>query len=132
MLGWKWFLVDKAGLILTNSHVITSSTYTSVQVKQVVQVQAILLAEDKQQDITVLCELQSWDMSGYILRKETPRLNMSNDIKRTRLFSTHLVVNSCLINSNREHKELLAQMAKSHAERPPMISKITFENLQEL
>ena len=48
------FLVDKVGLILTNSHVIASSTHISVQVRHNVRVQAILLAEDKQKDVAVL------------------------------------------------------------------------------
>ena len=48
------FLVDKGGLILTNSHVIASSTHISVQVKEDIRVQAILLAEDKQKDIAIL------------------------------------------------------------------------------
>ena len=42
-----------------------------------------------------------------------------------------LEVDLCLPDGSREHKELLAQMAKPHAERPPVISKTTFKNLQE-
>ncbi|RKU32587.1 hypothetical protein C6499_02950 [Candidatus Poribacteria bacterium] len=42
-----------------------------------------------------------------------------------------LEVDLCLPDGSREHKELLAQMAKPHAERPPVISKGTFKNLQE-
>ncbi len=48
------FLIDKVGLVLTNSHVITSSSYISVQVNHSIRVQAILLAEDKLRDIAVL------------------------------------------------------------------------------
>ena len=48
------FLVDKAGLILTNSHVITNSSRISVQIAPNIRVQAIILADDKQKDITVL------------------------------------------------------------------------------
>ena len=42
-----------------------------------------------------------------------------------------LEVDLCLPDGSRGHKELLAQMAKPYAERPPVISKTTFENLQE-
>ena len=42
-----------------------------------------------------------------------------------------LEVDLCLPNGSREHKELLAQMAKPYAKRPPVISKTTFKNLQE-
>ena len=42
-----------------------------------------------------------------------------------------LEVDLCLPEGSREHKELLAQMAKPYAERPPVISKETFKNLQE-
>ena len=42
-----------------------------------------------------------------------------------------LEVDLCLPNGSRGHKELLAQMAEPYAERPPLISKVTFENLQE-
>lgn len=48
------FLVDRAGLILTNSHVITNSSRLSVQIEPKIRVQAILLADDKQKDIAVL------------------------------------------------------------------------------
>ena len=48
------FLVDKAGLILTNSHVITSSSRISVQLDRDTRVPATLLAEDRQKDIAVL------------------------------------------------------------------------------
>ena len=48
------FLVDKVGLILTNSHVITSSIRISVQLDRNTRVPAMLLAEDKQKDIAVL------------------------------------------------------------------------------
>ena len=48
------FLVDKAGLILTNSHVIASSNRISVQVNPKMRIPATLLAEDKQKDIAVL------------------------------------------------------------------------------
>ena len=48
------FLVDKVGLILTNSHVITSSSRISVQLDRNTRVPAMLLAEDKQKDIAVL------------------------------------------------------------------------------
>lgn len=40
-------------------------------------------------------------------------------------------VDLCLPDGSREHKELLVQMAKPYAKRPPVISKTTFENLQE-
>ena len=40
-------------------------------------------------------------------------------------------VDLCLPDGSRGHKELLAQMAEPHAERPPVISKGTFKNLQE-
>ena len=42
-----------------------------------------------------------------------------------------LEVDLCLPNGSRGHKELLAQMAEPYAERPLVISKVTFENLQE-
>ena len=42
-----------------------------------------------------------------------------------------LAVDLCLPDGNREHKELLAQMAEPYAERPPVISKTTLEHLQE-
>lgn len=42
-----------------------------------------------------------------------------------------LEVDLCLPDGSRGHKELLAQMAKPYAERPLVISKTTFENLQE-
>lgn len=48
------FLVDKAGLILTNSHVISSSNRISAQLSPKTRVPATLLAEDKQKDIAVL------------------------------------------------------------------------------
>ena len=48
------FLVDKAGLILTNSHVIQSSSRISVQLDRDIRVPATLLAEDRQKDIAVL------------------------------------------------------------------------------
>ena len=48
------FLVDKVGLVLTNSHVITSSSRISVQLDRNTRVPAMLLAEDKQKDIAVL------------------------------------------------------------------------------
>ena len=48
------FLVDEAGLILTNSHVIGSSSRISVQLDRRTRVAATLLAEDKQRDIAVL------------------------------------------------------------------------------
>ena len=48
------FLVDKAGLILTNAHVIASSNRISVQINPKTRVPATLLAEDKQKDIAVL------------------------------------------------------------------------------
>ncbi|RKU10950.1 hypothetical protein C6502_09855 [Candidatus Poribacteria bacterium] len=48
------FLVDKVGLILTNSHVIASSSRISVQLNPKTRVPATLLAEDKQKDIAVL------------------------------------------------------------------------------
>ena len=48
------FLVDKGGLILTNSHVIASSSRISVQLNPKTRVPATLLAEDKQKDIAVL------------------------------------------------------------------------------
>ena len=48
------FLVDEAGLILTNFHVISSSSYISVQLNRNTRVPAILLAEDKHKDIAVL------------------------------------------------------------------------------
>ena len=48
------FLVDKAGLILTNSHVIASSNRISVQLNPKTRVPATPLAEDKQKDIAVL------------------------------------------------------------------------------
>ena len=42
-----------------------------------------------------------------------------------------LEVDLCLPDGSRGHKELLAQMANPYAERPPVISKTTSENLQE-
>ena len=42
-----------------------------------------------------------------------------------------LEVDLCLPDGSSGHKELLAQMAKPYAERPPVISKGTFKNLQE-
>ena len=48
------FLVDKAGLILTNSHVIASSNRISAQLNPKTRVPAILLVEEKQKDIAVL------------------------------------------------------------------------------
>ena len=42
-----------------------------------------------------------------------------------------LEVDLCLPDGSRGHKELLAQMAKPYAERPPVISEITFGHLQE-
>lgn len=42
-----------------------------------------------------------------------------------------LEVDLCLPDGSREHKELLAQMTEPYAERPPVISKITFGHLQE-
>ena len=42
-----------------------------------------------------------------------------------------LEVDLCLPDGSSGHKELLAQMAKPYAERPPIISKGTFKNLQE-
>ena len=48
------FLVDETGLILTNSHVIASSSHISVQLDRNTRVPAMLLAEDKQKDIAVL------------------------------------------------------------------------------
>lgn len=48
------FLVDKVGLVLTNSHVITASSRISVQLNPNTRVPATLLAEDKQKDIAVL------------------------------------------------------------------------------
>ncbi len=48
------FLVDKTGLILTNAHVITSSSRISVQLDRDIRVPATLLAEDKEKDIAVL------------------------------------------------------------------------------
>lgn len=48
------FLIDDAGLILTNSHVVTSSRYITVQIEELTRVRAMLLAEDKQKDIAVL------------------------------------------------------------------------------
>ena len=40
-----------------------------------------------------------------------------------------LEVDLCLPDGNREHKELLVQMAAPYGERPPVISKITFRHL---
>ena len=48
------FLVDRDGLILTNAHVIKSSSRISVQLDRNTRVPALLLAEDKQKDIAVL------------------------------------------------------------------------------
>ena len=48
------FLVDQDGLILTNSHVISSSSRISVQLNPNTRVPATLLAEDNQKDIAVL------------------------------------------------------------------------------
>ena len=48
------FLIDKVGLILTNSHVIAASSRISVQLNSITRVPATLLAEDKQKDIAVL------------------------------------------------------------------------------
>ena len=42
-----------------------------------------------------------------------------------------LEVDLCLPDGNREHKELLVQMAEPYGERPPVISKITFGHLRE-
>ncbi len=42
-----------------------------------------------------------------------------------------LEVDLCLPDGSREHKDLLAQMAKPYAKRPPVISKGTFKNLQD-
>ena len=42
-----------------------------------------------------------------------------------------LEVDLCLPDGSNGHKELLAQIAEPHAERPPVISKGTFKNLQE-
>ncbi len=42
-----------------------------------------------------------------------------------------LEVDLCLPDGSREHKELLRQMAEPYGERPPVISEITFEHLQE-
>ena len=42
-----------------------------------------------------------------------------------------LEVDLFLPDGNREHKELLVQMAAPYGERPPVISKITFRHLQE-
>ena len=42
-----------------------------------------------------------------------------------------LEVDLCQSDGNREHKELLVQMAESSGERPPVISKVTFKHLQE-
>ena len=42
-----------------------------------------------------------------------------------------LDVDLCLPDGSRGHKELLAQMAESHAKRPPVISKATLGYLQE-
>ncbi len=48
------FLVDKGGLILTNAHVIASSSRISVQLNPNIRIPATLLAEDNQKDIAVL------------------------------------------------------------------------------
>ena len=48
------FLVDEVGIILTNSHVIQSSSRISVQLNRNTRVPATLLAEDRQKDIAVL------------------------------------------------------------------------------
>ena len=48
------FLVDRDGLILTNSHVIATSSRISVQLNPNTRVPGTLLAEDKQKDIAVL------------------------------------------------------------------------------
>ena len=48
------FLVDKIGFILTNSHVVATSSRISVQLDRNTRVPATLLAEDKQKDIAVL------------------------------------------------------------------------------
>ena len=48
------FLVDKGGLILTNAHVIASSSRISVQLNPNTRIPATLLAEDNQKDIAVL------------------------------------------------------------------------------
>ena len=42
-----------------------------------------------------------------------------------------LEVDLCLPDGSRGHKELLVQMTEPYAERPPVISKITFGHLQE-
>ncbi|MYC77658.1 hypothetical protein F4X10_17990 [Candidatus Poribacteria bacterium] len=42
-----------------------------------------------------------------------------------------LAVDLCLPDGSRAHKELLAQMAESHAKRSPVISKTTLGHLQE-
>jgi len=48
------FLVDPGGLILTNQHVISGFTYLAVQFDSRRKLEAVVLAEDKQQDVAVL------------------------------------------------------------------------------
>ncbi|MBE0433487.1 trypsin-like peptidase domain-containing protein [candidate division WOR-3 bacterium] len=48
------FLVDKAGLVLTNAHVVSYSNYITVQLDDATRVSALLLEEDKPRDVAVL------------------------------------------------------------------------------
>jgi S1-C subfamily serine protease len=48
------FLIDSAGLVLTNNHVVESSSYLAVQFDQKRKVAAALLAADPEKDLAVL------------------------------------------------------------------------------
>lgn len=48
------FLIDDAGLVLTNSHVVSYSSYITVQLDDTTRVRATLLEEDKINDVAVL------------------------------------------------------------------------------
>ncbi len=50
----------ETGLILTNSHVITSSKLISVQLDDTVKVRGAIVAEDKQEDIAVVAIAPRW------------------------------------------------------------------------
>lgn len=52
------FLIDAAGLVLTNSHVISNSSYITIQLDDATRVRAILLEEDKINDVAVLLLVQ--------------------------------------------------------------------------
>ncbi|MGB3478937.1 MAG: trypsin-like peptidase domain-containing protein [bacterium] len=48
------FLIDATGLVLTNSHVISNSSYITVQLDDATRVRATLLDEDEMNDVAVL------------------------------------------------------------------------------